>query len=160
MRNEESKRRLRMSQEDIQEAEAFANYILRHQLHESSEIDMKTALKAFNTALVIAYSRPFKYNKTDTSFPAVGKLTDDYLLSFTPEEKNLHTKILALRDREFAHSDSGPVSMKLSEDNFGGVSSFGWVQTVTRVSLLIKEIEMLLSMTSKLLKEIERGLIS
>lgn len=152
MENVERKRRLHLSKDDLSEAKEFVDYILEQQ---SANKLNRTELKALTTALVVAYSRPFKKNKSDSRFPADPILSNDFLANFSDKENNLHKKVLSLRDREFAHTDAEPKQLKMREDVFGGLRSVGWVETATRCSFFEDELCQLQSMLTKLINKIE-----
>jgi hypothetical protein len=60
---------------------------------------------AFTTALVVAYARVFKRSIGMTNFP-------QRLLGYSAAEKQLHSKLIALRDEVCAHSDGSRYSIR------------------------------------------------
>jgi hypothetical protein len=89
---------------DLREARKFADYILKRTLHSKKSELRQLEHLAFNTSLIISYSRPFKrsYNFKDEGSSLEGyekKVLDD-------DEVELHRRILGLRDRAYAHSDA------------------------------------------------------
>lgn len=91
---------------DLRDARKFAAYILSRKLH-----DKKTELRqlehlAFNTALIITYSRPFK-GSNNFKGQAKSSLNGHEHQVLKEEEKvDFHRQILDLRDRAYAHSDA------------------------------------------------------
>jgi len=84
----------------------FAQYILNKNLHDvkSREAKSKLVHLAFNTSLIVSYSRPFHWSNEGEGFrvrlkEAVGDILD-------ADQRALHTKVLIKRDRAFAHSDA------------------------------------------------------
>lgn len=91
---------------DFRDARNFATYILEKGLH-----DKKTELKqlvhlAFNTSLMISYSRPFTRNSNlkGEGKSSLGGYEHEVLKEGV--EVELHRRILALRDQAYAHSDA------------------------------------------------------
>ncbi len=92
---------------DFRQAHTFATYILKKKLHDVKGERAKSKLVhlAFNTSLIVSYSRPFhKSNERDGLSRVWLRDATNEVLSDT--EKSLHTKILKLRDQTFAHSDA------------------------------------------------------
>lgn len=90
---------------DLRDAQNFAAYILKHSLH-----DKKTELRqlqhlAFNTSLIISYSRPFKGSNNFTGKDK-SSLEGCEREVLKKGEVELHSRIIGLRDRAFAHSDA------------------------------------------------------
>lgn len=90
---------------DLREARKFAAYILKRTLHtKKSELRQLEHL-AFNTSLIISYSRPFKrsYNFKGEGKSSLEGYENEVLEADAVE---LHRRILGLRDRAYAHSDA------------------------------------------------------
>ena len=90
---------------DFREARKFAAYILKHRLH-----DKKTELRqlehlAFNTSLIISYSRPFRCNKNFEGQPK-SSLREHTREVLNEAEFEIHGQVLAMRDEAYAHSDA------------------------------------------------------
>lgn len=89
---------------DFRDARRFADYILKQRLHEK-----KTELKqlvhfAFNTSLIVSYSRPFTRN---SNFKGQGKSSlrgHEHKVLNGKGEVEFHRRVLALRDQAYAHS--------------------------------------------------------
>jgi hypothetical protein len=97
--------RLYICLNDLRDARKFVIYILKRELH-----DKKTELRqlehlAFDTSLIISYARSFKrsnnFNGKDMSL-----LEGHEHEVLEEDEVELHRRILALRDRAYAHSDA------------------------------------------------------
>lgn len=105
---------LHVAEEDLRQASFFASHILKKGWHfEAWErrwtVYMQQA--AFTTSLATAYSRPFIESRGWPKFPR------RLLGSFTTEQRNLHNKVLKLRNLIYAHSDVGgrfirPINLK------------------------------------------------
>jgi hypothetical protein len=103
--------RLNMFLFDFRDAQKFAQYILRRNLHKVKNERAVTKLVhlAFNTSLVVAYSRPFKSNAEIQDGKKVRVRLDATIVHSilsTPQELAFHDKLIKLRDKTFAHSDS------------------------------------------------------
>lgn len=93
---------------DFNEARDFANYILSRNLHKSHDPESITRLKhlAFNSSLIVSYCRPFHGSNDHEGAPRVKLGKTDVTAVLDADESDLHNRILAKRDRAFAHSDS------------------------------------------------------
>jgi|GEM_PF-1805232 len=104
--------RLNLFLMDFREAQKFAHYIIRRKLHtvKNDRAVAKLVHLAFNTSLVVAYSRPFhKSNDQIIDGKKVKVWLRDAVDSIldTAADTALHDKVIKLRDETFAHSDSG-----------------------------------------------------
>lgn len=88
---------------DLIEARKFAAYILKKRWPNNKE---GLAHIAFNTALIISYSRPFsmRYDLELKRELPLDKQVVDVLIE--EEEIALHERIKEMRDESFAHSDA------------------------------------------------------
>lgn len=103
--------RLNLFLMDFRDAQKFAHYIIRRKLHtvKNDRAVAKLVHLAFNTSLVVAYSRPFhKSNDQIRDGKKVRVWLRDAVDSIldTAADKALHDKLIKLRDETFAHSDS------------------------------------------------------
>ena len=95
--------RLNIFLRDFRQSYEFAVYILKKSLHNKKSDQSKLVHLAFNTSLIISYSRPFGGNKnfegqTRSSLkPYVSKI-------LTEDEIKLHDWIIDRRHTEYAHS--------------------------------------------------------
>jgi hypothetical protein len=96
---------------DFYQARRFAGYILKERLHEKKKTELARTRQqlvhlAFNTSLIISYSRPFTGSN---NFKGQGKSSlrsAEHEVLKEAVEIELHRRILALRDRAYAHSDA------------------------------------------------------
>jgi hypothetical protein len=142
--------RLNMFLFDFRDARRFAQYILRRKW--PRVMDSQSALGlvhlAFNTSLIISYSRPFHGNREGPGLanarlnPDVGVLNDT--------ERAFHRKVLDKRDQAYAHSDA--LEHKIEEWDCGGSA----VQFYKPVEPLTKdETRMLAAMIGKWIRHLE-----
>jgi hypothetical protein len=102
-------KRLLLSIRDLEEAGSFV-LRLRKGSDAGAALD-PVAQKALQIALVVSYCRPFSTNQG----PGVSKtLPPEVIKRLTPEQRALHSRLKALRDEEFAHSDGGPADIQVS----------------------------------------------
>lgn len=96
---------------DFHQAGRFAGYILKQRLHDKRKTEPARTRQqlfhlAFNTSLIISYSRPFTGNY-DLKGQSKSSLKGSERRVLTGEgEIELHRRVLALRDRSYAHSDA------------------------------------------------------
>lgn len=110
--------RLIISEDDFWQAKRFIRYVLEKNLHENEEDDEnKLILKACNTATIVSYCRPFTRNWKHENYPATESLPEDYINLLTDDEKRLHKRVAAIRDKEQAHSDPESHSVGLYNNN-------------------------------------------
>ena len=138
-------KRLVISRWDLEQARRFAQLIL---LKQDLSKDM---LSALNTALIIAYWRPFSGNVPTSDTTAM--LPNRYLNSFSPSEKTLHGHLRNLRNKAIAHSDSEAHGIHVCVHNDAGIKT---CSPTGRNPLLLSttKVERLLGMTEKLLEEV------
>lgn len=103
--------RLNLFLMDFQDAQKFARYIIRRKFHavRNDRAVAKLVHLAFNTSLVVAYSRPFhKSNDEIRDGKKIRVWLRDAVDSIldTAADKAVHDKVIKLRDETFAHSDS------------------------------------------------------
>ena len=139
-------KRLVISYWDLEQARLFAQLILKQ--NPKPDKDM---LRALNTALIIAYWRPFSDNEPATDTTAM--LPTRYLNSFSPSEKTLHGHLRNLRNKAIAHSDSEAHRIHVCVHNYAGIKT---CSPTGRNLLLLSttKVERLLGMTEKLLEEV------
>ena len=74
-------------------------------LDEIKKIPNSTQDEALLISAIIAYCRPFSHNEKDPKDASV-KISSDIILSdYTEEEKELHDKLIQLRNKAIAHSE-------------------------------------------------------
>ncbi len=149
-------KRLVLSYWDFDQAKQFANHILmRGWQDDSDEVD-KVIHRALNTALLIAYSRPFTHN--DKGKPGkVCSLPDKITKVFETDEAALHKVIVGrngLRNSVYAHSDSEPHELKIRVTNLGGTPLAVPIKHDPFEPLAKAKVKMLSKMIEKLLSRI------
>ena len=103
---DESKRlfkRLVLCQADLWQAADCARLILENNLHEYHEGPLRALHKGLNTALIVAYGRPFSGNHDHTDIQ--GRLPEGYFDFLSPQQVDLHKQIMCARNQEQAHTD-------------------------------------------------------
>lgn len=93
--------RFTVSEADLELAREHATYMLEHGLHVGPTKDNKALYSrqaAFVCSLVMAYGRIFTSSNGLPHFP-------ERLKQYSDEEKELHTKLLDMRDTQYAHAD-------------------------------------------------------
>lgn len=122
--------RLYISLNDLRDARRFADYILKRGLHDKKTELRKLEHLAFNTSLIVSYSRPFK---SSHNFKGQGKSSldgcEDKVLA--EEELELHRRILTLRDQAYTPSDP-------RSDLFDGFDYFRYVELFRTIEVLDK----------------------
>jgi hypothetical protein len=88
--------RLHISQSDFKEADSY----LRSFDPQVSEI----ARRALVVAAIVVYARPFTNNDASSESRATSKVSASLLRKLTDAERNLHDRLLTLRNRAVAHS--------------------------------------------------------
>lgn len=100
---------------------------------------------AFTTALVVAYARVFKESRGMTNFP-------ERLLGYTAAEKQLHKRLITLRDEVYAHSDGSSYSVRPWRSMFLSTDIVG----TPMLMLSAEEIDVFLTMTERVQTAIQR----
>ena len=100
-----------------------------------------------NTSFIIGYARPFSGNKpTD--------LPESYLKILSPEERNLHKRLLHLRDKYHAHSEADAIEVSAEILDFLGEDLFMPRMYDPFEPLSSKELDQALIMIEKLTNKI------
>jgi hypothetical protein len=112
-------RRLLISYDDFHHASRIASYIIDHRLHEKVDrlrgrrrYRIKLLWEALNSAMTVAYCRPFSANdpgRKDT----LGNLPDRFLRGLSSEELEVHRTAIEDRNTLLAHSDSDAWNLRL-----------------------------------------------
>ncbi len=102
--------RLLISVRDFQEALSAATFLLE-EVDQSAKYSLAEIrrFRCYETAMVIAYARPFSMAKGDVE-PLKPKDTG---LSMTAAEKSLHRKLITHRNTVYGHSDAEFVEMRV-----------------------------------------------
>jgi hypothetical protein len=138
---------------DFKDARRFANYILSRNLHKSDDPESITRLKllAFNASVIVSYCRPFHGSNDQEGARKVSLKQDLAAFVLDASEFDLHKRIIAKRDQEFAHSDS--VAHEFNGYDYSGrVAMF---YKLPREPLTKEETQTLRSMIRKWIKHIE-----
>lgn len=112
-------RRLILSEMDMNQSLSWAKYILKNQLFdERVNSDSKVVGLGLQTAMIVAYIRPFSGNKPtiDTEqrpgLPLKEKLP--------PDLWDLHERLLERRNQVFAHTDAAARDLEVIVKDLGG----------------------------------------
>ena len=144
-------RRLWLSRIDLHEAKATIEEILKSNLLFPRRKEPSALLVALTTALVVSYARPF-VNSRGQSAVAERSVPGSLLRVLTSSERELHDVLIAMRNREVAHSDADvlDISIELFPGGDGGICR------VARHPLRRIELRAINRMIEKLALEIER----
>lgn len=140
---------LYVAQLDLSQAAFFADYLLTQGWHfEPWEVNWKKYLHqgAYVTSMVVAYSRPFTESRGWPKFPK------KILRVLSPKEKDLHNRLLTLRNEVYAHSDIE--SRKIRPITIGGKpSAFEVLPPMRFNSTELAEIRVMIRTISLAIKE-------
>ena len=144
-------RRLWISRDDLHEAKAIIEEIMKSNLRFPRRKEPSPLLVALTTALVVSYARPF-VNSRGQSAVAERTVPGSLLRVLTSSEREFHNELVDIRNREVAHSDADvlELSITLYSDGDGGISR------VPRHPFRRIELRALDRMIEKLTDEIER----
>jgi hypothetical protein len=132
-------KRLVISYFDLSEARQFLLCLRARDLGTSDE---KLYSKALRTALVVAYARPFSGNRGEDGSP--DPLPERLLKQLTRQQLAVHSRVLELRDKEFAHSDAANASVRISVDRWPDGGPFALpISRVTRAELSHEDLRIL-----------------
>ena len=149
-------RRLVISHWDFHQAKQFAGYILTNNLYGLHAEEFVVIHKAFNTALVISYARPFTHSDQGKS-GKVCNLPEKFEKVFNAKESKLHQQVTGrngLRNAVYAHSDSAPRQLNIRVADVHGVPIAIPISRDSFVPLEKAKVEMLRDMIDKLLGKI------
>jgi hypothetical protein len=105
-------RRLWLSLDDLAEAKAAAEQLLDARIPIPKTERPGVVLMSLTTAIVIAYSRPFVHVRGESA-EADRTVPGALLRGLTAAQRELHNDIVAMRNREVAHSDAELVELEL-----------------------------------------------
>lgn len=98
--------RLYMDRLDMLEAIKFAARIVKKEWHGRKKTELQRLDHlAYNTSLIVSYSRPFHNNRNFEGEPR-SSLKDVVDRVLDQSEAELHNKVLQMRDTAYAHSDA------------------------------------------------------
>ncbi len=118
--------------------------------YEPFQLDVRVATptqNALNIAVVISYARNFKRS---FGFYYIDEINTQLIERFSAEEIKLHKRIIADRDKEFAHSDASVNDIRIYDEGM-----FTHSRRTVRQLLERKEIKMLQEIVSKIRDEID-----
>lgn len=142
-------RRLWLARIDLQEAKSVAGELLERKIPLPRSNLPSGLLLGLNTALVVAYARPFVGSRgTSVAERAVPGLL---LRVLTSQEREFHQAVLEMRIKEVAHSDAGILELviELYDGGDGGILS------ATRQPMRLPAIRALARMIDKIDREID-----
>jgi hypothetical protein len=144
-------RRLYLSYNDLEEAKATAEELLRARLPIPRKDLPSPLLMALTTALVVAYARPFVNTRGETKF-AERSVPGSLLKVLTSKQREAHNYLINVRNREVAHWDAekSEIYLKLYPDGHGAILR------VARAPFLRSELKDIQRIIMKLMKEIDR----
>jgi hypothetical protein len=138
---------LYLAKEELGETVRFAGALLKKEWCIDGGEHSSPESKALDIALVITYSRPFKKNY---GFGTVAPLMNRAMDNFTPNQLELHDRIINARDREYAHADAEANDIEVYFDDW-----FAFSKCVTREPLQQFEIKSLIEMCRILIVSID-----
>lgn len=144
-------RRLYLSYNDLDEAKATVEELLRARLPLPRKNPPSALLMSLTTALVVAYARPFVNSRGESKF-AERSVPGSLLRVLTSRQREAHDYLLNVRNREVAHSDAdrSEIYLKLYSDGHGAILR------VARAPFLRAELKDIHRIITKLLAEIDR----
>lgn len=77
---------------------------------------------AFSTAIIVTYSRPFSGNRDRAGMR--DPVDERYISALSPTEKDVHDRIISLRNSMFAHSDASAHNVQVTDTTSGGLVTF------------------------------------
>ncbi|MBA3773895.1 MAG: hypothetical protein H0X13_15800 [Ramlibacter sp.] len=143
-------RRLYLSYNDLDEAKATVEELLRARLRLPRQDPPSALLMALTTALVVAYARPFVNTRGESQF-AERSVPGSLLRVLTSRQREAHNYLLNARNREVAHSDAdrSELYLKLYPDGHGAILR------VARAPFLRAELRDIHRIITKLMKEVD-----
>lgn len=144
-------RRLYLSYNDLDEAKATIEELLRARLPIPRRDPPSALLMALTTALVVAYARPFVNTRGESKF-AERSIPGSLLRVLTSRQREIHNYLLHVRNREVAHSDAdrSEIYLKLHPDGHGAILR------VAREPFVRAELKIINGIVAKLMKEVDR----
>lgn len=106
---------------DWAHAERYCRFYLEHTLYDLLKTNHDEA-RAFTTAIIVAYSRPFSGNRARGS--QRDSISEEYLQALDKQSFALHERIVNLRNKAFAHSDASFHNVQVEPTEGGGITTF------------------------------------
>lgn len=115
-------RRLYIARIDLEEARATVDDLLARRIAIPRSKPPSALLLAMNTALVVAYARPFVQSRGQSE-TAEKTVPGILLRGLTAREREIHDALIVMRNKEIAHSDADVLDMSLDlfEDGDGAI---------------------------------------
>ncbi|MEI7774254.1 MAG: hypothetical protein WCK17_05730 [Verrucomicrobiota bacterium] len=144
-------RRLYLSYNDLDQAKATVEELLRARLPLPRRDPPSDLLMSLTTALVVAYARPFVNSRGESKF-AERSVPGSLLRVLTSRQREAHDYLLNVRNREVAHSDAdrSEIYLKLYSNGHGAILR------IARATFRRSELRNIHRVITKLLKEIDR----
>lgn len=111
---EDQLRRLVIAERDLVLTHRYALYLLENDLLPASNPDEQLLRYAFQTSLVVTYSRQFQDSRGGSS-TVPDTLFNRHLRVFDSDQKDLHEKVLELRNTIYAHSDGDEFDVRFEK---------------------------------------------
>lgn len=143
-------RRLHLSYNDLDEAKATVEELLRARLPVPRREPPSALLMALTTALVVAYARPFVNSRGESKF-AERSVPGSLLRVLTSRQREIHNYLLNVRNREVAHSDAdrSEIYLQLYPNGHGAIFR------AARAPFLRAELKDIHRIITKLMKEVD-----
>jgi hypothetical protein len=142
-------RRLWLARVDLEEAKHIAAELLTRKIPLPRSKPPSGLLLGLNTALVVAYARPFVSSRGVSV--AERAVPGSLLRVLTSDERHFHDALIDLRNKEVAHSDADYIDLSLELFDGGD----GGILRATRQPLRLPAIRALSRMIEKIDREIE-----
>ena len=143
-------RRLWLARIDLQEAKSVAGELLERKIPLPRSNLPSGLLLGLNTALVVAYARPF-VDSRGTSV-AERAVPGSLLSALTSQEREFHQLVLELRNKEVAHSDADMLELAIELYDGGD----GGILRATRTPMKRSAIRTLIRLIDKIEAEIDK----
>jgi len=120
---------------DLEQSRAFADYIIHRKWRDRGP-KSKLIHLAFNTSLIVSYSRPFTVHKNATGqkVPPT-QLTQHISRILTPNEMELHEALINWRHTTYAHSDAS--AHLIPEFKYSGLTKDPFYHLLTKPETII-----------------------
>ncbi len=100
-----SRARISIYLKDFMQSREFADYVLQRNLPSKKSPKLGLIHLAFNTSLVVSYSRPFTGNKNPEGKTVSSPLKELVREVLNEEERKVHNRVVGSRHSTYAHSD-------------------------------------------------------
>lgn len=136
---------------DWAHAERYCQAYLEHDPHKFSKTYTDEA-RAFTTAIVVTYSRPFSGNRDREG--QRDPINANYVAALEQAARELHDRIIDLRNSAFAHSDAKHHDVQIHDTASGGLTTLSRDPLVplekTEVEGLLANIKVFMLLNEKL----------